>query len=290
MASAGPSPGMEAVWEVGRKARESGRLLAALPVEDRNKVNSPPTPLDQTSPLLAVVVEPHVALPVPVCSIALRDGTTLTRSAAVAQALELVAASLENSISAIEAANKIDCDKAAVPGSEVAAALQARLKFGSSKIKDTITGVRDLMKLADPINEVQIHRQLDAGLTMKRVTVPLGVLGIIFEARPDAAVQVNKQTMGLKCCFLVIRARFAGCSSRCCRTASHISTVSRLCHCKYARVGFPRNQQRGPPWGGGGGPRAARAAPRPRPPPAATRPPPPPATPPSPQTSASHMH
>lgn len=124
-----------------------------------------------------------------------RQSTTLTRSITDAQALELVAAALENSVSAIEAANKIDCDKAAVPGSEVASALQARLKFGSSKIKDTITGVRDLIKLDDPINAVQIHRQLDAGLTMKRVTVPLGVLGIIFEARPDAAVQV-KSTRG----------------------------------------------------------------------------------------------
>jgi hypothetical protein len=55
MASAAPSPGMEAVWEVGRKARESGRLLAALPVEDRNKVDSLPPP--RSKPLIAVFVE-----------------------------------------------------------------------------------------------------------------------------------------------------------------------------------------------------------------------------------------
>ncbi|KAJ1476683.1 Aldehyde/histidinol dehydrogenase [Baffinella frigidus] len=56
--------------------------------------------------------------------------------------------------------------------------------------------------LKDPINEIQIHKEIAKGLVMKRVTVPLGVLGIIFEARPpplarpDAAIQIA--SLGIK--------------------------------------------------------------------------------------------
>jgi glutamate-5-semialdehyde dehydrogenase len=106
------------------------------------------------------------------------------------QALERVAAALENAKNAIEAANKVDCEKAAKAEAGVAPALQSRLKFGGAKLRDTIQGVRDLQKLQDPINQVQLNRLIDDGLTLRRVTVPLGVLGIIFEARPDAAIQI----------------------------------------------------------------------------------------------------
>eukprot|EP00802_Teleaulax_amphioxeia_P013018 Tamp_13065.p1 GENE.Tamp_13065~~Tamp_13065.p1 ORF type:complete len:456 (-),score=121.12 Tamp_13065:386-1579(-) len=107
-----------------------------------------------------------------------------------------MAAALENAKADIEKANAGDCEKAAKPEAKVAAPLQARLKFGGAKLRDTITGVRDLKKLADPIGLVQLHKELASGLTMKRVTVPLGVLGIIFEARPDAAVQIA--SLGVK--------------------------------------------------------------------------------------------
>jgi glutamate-5-semialdehyde dehydrogenase len=111
-------------------------------------------------------------------------------------ALERMAAALENAKADIEKANKADCEKAATPEAKVAAPLQARLKFGGAKLRDTITGVRDLKKLTDPIGQVQLHKELSPGLTMKRVTVPLGVLGIIFEARPDAAIQIA--SLGVK--------------------------------------------------------------------------------------------
>ena len=111
-------------------------------------------------------------------------------------ALERMAAALESAKGDIEKANALDCEKASKPEAKVAAPLQARLKFGGAKLRDTITGVRDLKKLADPIGVVQINRELSQGLTMKRVTVPLGVLGIIFEARPDAAVQIA--SLGVK--------------------------------------------------------------------------------------------
>ena len=105
------------------------------------------------------------------------------------QALLAIAEALENSASEIIAANEADCQAAAADG--IAPALYARLKLGENKLKSAIIGVRDLVKLPDPIGEIQIHRQLDDGLVLKRVSCPLGVLGIIFEARPEALIQIT---------------------------------------------------------------------------------------------------
>ncbi|MFM6277272.1 MAG: glutamate-5-semialdehyde dehydrogenase, partial [Dolichospermum sp.] len=58
------------------------------------------------------------------------------------------------------------------------------------KLRDAIAGVRDVGKLDDPIGQVQINREIDNSLILKRITCPLGVLGIIFEARPEAAIQI----------------------------------------------------------------------------------------------------
>jgi glutamate-5-semialdehyde dehydrogenase len=68
--------------------------------------------------------------------------------------------------------------------------LYARLKLDATKLTGAILGVRDVGKLADPVGQVQIHRELDAGLVMRRVSCPVGVLGVIFEARPDAVIQI----------------------------------------------------------------------------------------------------
>ena len=51
-------------------------------------------------------------------------------------------------------------------------------------------GVRKVASLPDPLGRRQLHRELDAGLVLERVTVPLGVVGVIFEARPDALMQI----------------------------------------------------------------------------------------------------
>ncbi|MBK5649463.1 MAG: glutamate-5-semialdehyde dehydrogenase [Acinetobacter sp.] len=48
-----------------------------------------------------------------------------------------------------------------------------------------------ILKQRRSVGAVQIHRQLDQGLILKRITCPLGVLGVIFEARPDAAIQIS---------------------------------------------------------------------------------------------------
>ena len=104
-------------------------------------------------------------------------------------ALKAVAEALELSTPEIIAANEADLK--AAEADNIAPALYSRLKLGESKLKSAIAGVRDVAKLQDPIGATQIHRELDDGLILKRVTCPLGVLGVIFEARPEALIQIT---------------------------------------------------------------------------------------------------
>jgi glutamate-5-semialdehyde dehydrogenase len=113
-----------------------------------------------------------------------------TQTAAVKnQALEAIAQSLEAASPEIIAANAKDCELAQANG--LASALYARLKLDAGKLEGAISGVRSVATLTDPVGEVQVHRELDQGLILKRVSCPLGVLGIIFEARPDAVMQIS---------------------------------------------------------------------------------------------------
>jgi glutamate-5-semialdehyde dehydrogenase len=105
------------------------------------------------------------------------------------QAIAAIADALVTNTAAILAANAADCAAAQAEG--IAPALYGRLKLTEAKLAEAIAGVRDVGKLPDPIGQVQIHRELAAGLVMKRVTCPLGVLGVIFEARPDAVMQIS---------------------------------------------------------------------------------------------------
>lgn len=104
------------------------------------------------------------------------------------QALEVIATALENQQEQILAANQTDCQAAEDSG--LAKPLYDRLKLNGVKLKGAIAGVRDVARLPDPVGTVQLHRQLDDGLILSRVTCPLGVLGVIFESRPDAVVQI----------------------------------------------------------------------------------------------------
>ncbi len=66
--------------------------------------------------------------------------------------------------------------------------------YGESTTDDIIRKLlfaRDVAKLADPLATMQINRELDQGLILRRITCPLGVLGVIFEARPDALIQIT---------------------------------------------------------------------------------------------------
>ena len=105
------------------------------------------------------------------------------------QALLDIAEALEAGKDEIFAANKEDMEAAARSG--ISGAVMKRLKFDEGKLSSSIDGLRLLAGLADPIGKVQLKRQLDEGLILTRVTCPIGVIGVIFEARPDAMIQIS---------------------------------------------------------------------------------------------------
>ena len=106
-----------------------------------------------------------------------------------AQAVELMAEALEEAAAEIVAANEADLEAAEQEG--LARPLYARLKLDEAKLRAEIAGVRSVARLPDPVGQIQVRRELAPGLVLTRVTCPVGVLGIIFESRPDAAVQIS---------------------------------------------------------------------------------------------------
>ena len=105
------------------------------------------------------------------------------------EAIEAVAQALESAAADILAANAADCQAAEAAG--ISKSLYARLKLDENKLKAAIAGVLDVGRLPDPVGAIDIHRELDTGLILKRISCPLGVLGVIFEARPDAVMQIT---------------------------------------------------------------------------------------------------
>ncbi len=104
-------------------------------------------------------------------------------------ALNCMADSLEKNTKEILDANSVDYSNAEKKG--ISRALLSRLKLSKTKLNSAIEGVRKVGDLADPVNQVQIKRELSKGLILERKTVPIGVLGVIFESRPDAVMQIS---------------------------------------------------------------------------------------------------
>lgn len=105
------------------------------------------------------------------------------------KALEAAAKALLENKEEIFRANREDMENAEKSG--LGQAVMKRLKFDEHKLEDVIKGIQDLIRLPDPLSQVQLARELDQGLELYRVTCPIGVIGIIFEARPDALVQIS---------------------------------------------------------------------------------------------------
>ena len=89
----------------------------------------------------------------------------------------------------IFAANEEDLKQAALD--QLPMPIQNRLKFDDHKLSDCISGMKDLIAMEDPLFQELLKRKLDDDLTLIKTTCPIGVIGVIFESRPDALVQIS---------------------------------------------------------------------------------------------------
>ncbi len=108
------------------------------------------------------------------------------------QALSAIAEALEHNQAKILAANCQDIERTSrlVERGEMSKPLLERLKLTEDKILDMATGVRSVAQLPDPVGRVLQALELDTGLELTQVTCPIGVIGAIFESRPDAVPQI----------------------------------------------------------------------------------------------------
>lgn len=109
------------------------------------------------------------------------------------RALLQIADSLERCADAVLRANAEDASEAEalVESGEMSRSLYQRLLLSPEKYRGMIEGVRAVAKLADPAGKLLLRTLLDDGLVLEKVTVPLGLLAVIFEARPDAITQIS---------------------------------------------------------------------------------------------------
>lgn len=115
------------------------------------------------------------------------------RSDARAAALEAIAARLETDAEAILSANAADVAEAEplVARGGMAEALLSRLRLDGKKVAAMVDSVRSVARLEDPAGRVLARTLLDDGLVLEKVSCPLGVLAVVFEARPDAVTQIS---------------------------------------------------------------------------------------------------
>jgi len=114
--------------------------------------------------------------------------TTLSTSTRQERDLVLtkIAEGLEKNSDLILKANQIDMQNAKTAG--VSQSLQDRLLLTTKRIMDMAAGAREIAKLPDPLGRVLIERNLDNGLNLKQLSVPFGVVGMVYEARPNVTV------------------------------------------------------------------------------------------------------
>ena len=109
------------------------------------------------------------------------------------EALKKVADALESKSEAIFKANEKDLEEAQEMLKEgtLTTAVYNRLKLDKNKIRDMIQGIRDMITLEDPVNKILWKKELAKDLILTKITCPIGVIGVIFEARPDVIAQIS---------------------------------------------------------------------------------------------------
>ncbi|MGL4363010.1 MAG: glutamate-5-semialdehyde dehydrogenase [Cellulosilyticaceae bacterium] len=104
------------------------------------------------------------------------------------KALKCIEDELEKQKDKIIKANEMDLKRSESEKLDVP--LLKRLKCDDVKINEMREGIINLIKLDNPVGKVQLQTELDDGLILTRIAVPIGVIGVIFESRPDALVQI----------------------------------------------------------------------------------------------------
>ena len=109
------------------------------------------------------------------------------------QALNKIADLLVNKKNEILAANARDLKNAEkmLETGGISQSVLNRLRLDENKLRDMIQGVRDIASLSDPVNNVIWEKDIAEGITLKKVSCPIGVIGVIFEARPDVISQIS---------------------------------------------------------------------------------------------------
>jgi glutamate-5-semialdehyde dehydrogenase len=102
------------------------------------------------------------------------------------QLLLNIADELEKNLDVIIKANQLDMD--AAKSAAISPALQDRLLLTAKRVNEMASATRDIAKLADPLGRVLVERNLENGLNLKQKTVPFGVVGMVYEARPNVTV------------------------------------------------------------------------------------------------------
>ena len=108
------------------------------------------------------------------------------------ETLENMAKSLDKNRKKILEANKLDIlgAKKLLQKGELTDSLVKRLEVTDSKIDEMISGIRDVIKLEDPVGKTISAIELDSGLELYQIAVPIGVIGMVFESRPDVIPQI----------------------------------------------------------------------------------------------------
>ncbi len=102
------------------------------------------------------------------------------------KALSLIAQGIYEQVDTVLKANEKDIETARQMG--IAETMIDRLRLDEERVKAIARAVLDIMRLPDPIGEIEWGRTMENGMTIRKVTVPLGVIGMIYESRPNVTV------------------------------------------------------------------------------------------------------
>jgi len=103
-------------------------------------------------------------------------------------AIQAIAEEIDNKKDQLILVNAKDVENAVKAG--LASPLVKRLKLDAVKVNEMTMGLRSLVKLSDPVGRVLLATEMDRDLELYKVACPIGVIGAVFESRPDALVQI----------------------------------------------------------------------------------------------------